>query len=152
MPTPDALQTRRAEFRFSQPLVVRFNDFDLLGHVNNAIYLTYCEAGRFGYLTAAVPDLSESEFNLIVAHASLDYRRPIQWGDRVQICARTVTIGTKSFTMEYLIVGTDTAGDYLAVEARTVQVNYDYSAGQSVPLPSTAVRALEAFEGRPLHR
>ncbi len=150
MPTQDPLPTRRAEFRLSQPIEIRFNDYDLLGHVNNALYLTYCESGRFAYLTAAVPDLSESEFNLILAHASIDYRRPVRWGDTVQICARTITIGTKSFTMEYLILGRDAEGEYLAAEARSVQVNYDYSSGQSIPLPSAAIRALEAFEGRPL--
>jgi acyl-CoA thioester hydrolase len=150
MHTPDLLAARRAEFRFSHPITVRFNDFDLLGHVNNAVYLTFCEAARFAYLTAVAGDVQQSDLNLILAHISIDYRRPIGWGDAVQIDARTVAVGTKSFTMEYCILGTTGAGTYIAAEARSVQVGYDYAAGRSAPLLPAVVIALEAFEGRPL--
>jgi acyl-CoA thioester hydrolase len=150
MHTPDPLAARRGEFRFSHPIAVRFNDFDLLGHVNNAVYLTFCEAARFAYLTSAGGDIQQSDLNLILAHISIDYRRPVGWGDAVEICARTVAVGTKSFTMEYLILGTGGAGEYIAAEARSVQVGYDYTARRSAPLLPALVTALEAFEGRPL--
>jgi acyl-CoA thioester hydrolase len=150
MHTPDPLAARRAEFRFSHPITVRFNDFDLLGHVNNAVYLTFCEAARFAYLEAAAGDIQESDLNLILAHASIDYRRPVRWGEGVRIYARTVAVGTKSFTMEYLILGTTPTGDTIAAEARSVQVGYDYTADRSAPLLPAFVAALEAFEGRPL--
>lgn len=150
MDIADPLAARRAAFRFSHPIAVRFNDFDLLGHVNNAVYLTFCEVVRFAYLEAVTGDLQQSDLNLILAHMSIDYRRPIGWGDAVQIATRTVAVGSKSFTMEYLILGSATDGDYLAAEARSVQVGYDYAAGRSVLLPSAVVAALEAFEGRPL--
>jgi acyl-CoA thioester hydrolase len=150
METPDPLAARRAEFRFSHPIAVRFNDFDLLGHVNNAVYLTFCEAARFAYLTAASGDIQQSDLNLILAHASIDYRHPLGWGEAVRIDVRTVAVGTKSFTMEYLILGISGAGEYIAAEARSVQVAYDYTAGRSALVLPTFVAALEAFEGRPL--
>jgi acyl-CoA thioester hydrolase len=150
MDTPDPLAARQAEFRFRHPIAVRFNDFDLLGHVNNAVYLTYCEVARFAYLEAVTGDLRQSDLNLILAHISIDYRRPIGWGEPVQIAARTVSVGSKSFTMEYLILGTAAGGDTIAAEARSVQVGYDYTAGRSAALPLAAVAALETFEGRPL--
>ena len=150
MHTPDPLAARRAEFRFSHPIAVRFNDFDLLGHVNNAVYLTFCEAARFAYLTAVGGDIQQSDLNLILAHISIDYRRPVGWGETVRIDVRTVAVGTKSFTMEYLILGTTGADLVIAAEARSVQVAYDYTAGRSAPVLPAFVAALEAFEGRPL--
>jgi acyl-CoA thioester hydrolase len=33
-------------FRFVHPIEVRFRDLDALGHVNNAVYLTYLESAR----------------------------------------------------------------------------------------------------------
>jgi acyl-CoA thioesterase FadM len=107
-------------------------------------------AARFAYLTSAGGDIQQSDLNLILAHISIDYRRPVGWGDAVEICARTVAVGTKSFTMEYLILGTGGAGEYIAAEARSVQVGYDYTARRSAPLLPALVSALEAFEGRPL--
>jgi acyl-CoA thioester hydrolase len=150
METPDPLAARRAEFRFSHPIAVRFNDFDLLGHINNAVYLTFCEVARFAYLEAVTGDLRQSDLSLILAHMSIDYRRPIGWAEAVRIATRTVSVGTKSFTMEYVILGTAAEGEYIAAEARSVQVGYDYTAGRSVPLLPTLVAALEAFEGRSL--
>ena len=34
---------------FTHPIEVRFRDLDALGHVNNAVYLTYLESARIAY-------------------------------------------------------------------------------------------------------
>jgi acyl-CoA thioester hydrolase len=39
----------QSPFTFSIPMTVRFGDLDALGHVNNAVYLTYIEAARLAY-------------------------------------------------------------------------------------------------------
>jgi acyl-CoA thioester hydrolase len=36
-------------FKFSTHIEVRFRDLDALGHVNNAVYLTYFEIARLHY-------------------------------------------------------------------------------------------------------
>ena len=152
MNEPLPLATRLAAFRFSQPIMIRFNDFDLLGHVNNAVYLTYCESGRLHYWGAATASTQITETTQIVAHASLDYRRPVRWGDTVRVVVRTSAIGRTSYTSEYLVLGSNAEGEYLAAEGRSVQVMYDYANGRSVPMPDDARAALEAFEGGPLGR
>ena len=38
-----------ARFRFRYRLEVRFRDLDALGHVNNAVYLTYLESARIAW-------------------------------------------------------------------------------------------------------
>ena len=40
-------------FRVHCPVEVRFRDCDPMGHVNNAVYLTYLELARFAYWSAA---------------------------------------------------------------------------------------------------
>ncbi len=37
------------DFHYLTPFDVRFRDLDSLGHVNNAVYLTYFEIARIGY-------------------------------------------------------------------------------------------------------
>ncbi len=36
-------------YRFVHTLEVRFRDLDAMGHVNNAVFLTYVESARVGY-------------------------------------------------------------------------------------------------------
>jgi acyl-CoA thioester hydrolase len=145
--TPIPLAARRAPFRYCQPIAVRFSDFDAMGHVNNAVYLTYCEIARLGYWAAVSRDLPLADQGFILARIELDYRRPIQWGHAVRVCTRAIAVGRKSFTQDYRIIGTADGADYLAAEGRSVLVAYDYAAGRSAPLPPAARAALEAYEG-----
>ena len=42
-------RSRRRERIFTHRLEVRFRDCDPMGHVNNAVYLTYLEQARFAH-------------------------------------------------------------------------------------------------------
>ena len=118
---------------FSHRLEVRFRDCDALGHVNNAVYLTYLEQARFNHWKAiGIAGASgERVPGVILARAEIDYRRPAQYGDVIEIRLGIAATGRTSFTYEYEVV--DTSGRLIAA-ARTVLVRYDYAAGQPVPL------------------
>jgi acyl-CoA thioester hydrolase len=150
MQTPADLAERLAQFRFSQPIAVRFNDFDLFEVVNHAVYLSYCENARFGYWQAAMGNAMSRDVLFIIAHFSMDYRRSIRWLEPVRVPVRAVALGGKSFSLEYLVLATSLEGEYLAAEGRSVQVMFDYEAGHSIPVPDHVAARLEAFEGRRL--
>ena len=126
---------------FTHHLVVRFRDCDAMGHVNNAVYLTYLEESRFAFWSAsglgkqaidsAPTDVSAAALGVIVARVEIDYRRAAKHGDKLRIHIGVAAIGRTSFTYEYEIVD---AADTLIATARTVIVRYDYAAGRSVPL------------------
>jgi len=127
---------------FELEITPRFRDIDSLGHVNNAVYLTYMEEARTKYYmqTARTTRLDEIEF--ILASAKVDFRSPIAWGETVLIRVWPTRIGTSSFTLGYEM---RVKGDgRLAAEAESVQVAYDYAAKKSKPIPSDFRRALEA--------
>jgi len=121
---------------------VRFRDCDPMGHVNNAVYLTYLEQTRFAHWRglwgagtgATHPDVP----GVIMARAEIDYRVPAKYGDVLDIRLQVAAIGRTSFTYAYEIV--DATGRTVA-QARTVQVMYDYASGQPVPV-SERVREL----------
>lgn len=46
---------------------VRFRDCDPMGHVNNAVYVTYLELARFAYWKAAKVGRLEGEVSYIIA-------------------------------------------------------------------------------------
>ena len=128
-------------YPFTMPITVAFRDLDMLGHVNNAVYLSYFESARvaYGLHLAGRPDVSSLAF--IVAEATVTYLRQAGYGDELEVGARVSRIGTKSFTMEYGLRDCRT-GDLVA-RGSTVLVWFDYAANQSMPVPE-AFRAAVA--------
>jgi acyl-CoA thioester hydrolase len=110
---------------------VRFRDLDGMGHVNNAVFLTYMESARIAYL-AALGGGSNPQQNLILARMEVDFRSPIALGESVEIGVRPARLGTKSFELEYEV----RADGRLAAEARSVLVGFDYTRGESVEIPA----------------
>jgi acyl-CoA thioester hydrolase len=112
---------------------VRFRDLDALGHVNNAVFLTYIESARIGYLLDLGVATSLDDLAIIVARIEIDFRSPVGLGDDVEIGVRASRFGTKSFDLEHELH----AGGRLVAEAKTVCVGYDYGSGETVPIPET---------------
>jgi len=124
---------------FSHRLEVRFRDCDALGHVNNAVYLTYLEQARLNHWRSfAIPMPG-----VILARVEADYKRPAQYGETLDVRLTVAEIGRTSFRYEYEIV--DEQGRTVLL-AKTVQVMYDYGAGKPVPIPDN-IRALLAPPG-----
>lgn len=83
---------------------VRFSDLDILGHVNNAVYLSYFEMARIHYFTAlAGPNWDwVNEGTLLVRH-EIAYHLPIVLQNKPLIYVQVKEIGNKSFSVSYYI-------------------------------------------------
>ncbi|HMJ00850.1 MAG TPA: thioesterase family protein [Gaiellaceae bacterium] len=123
-------------FDFVHRETVRFRDVDSMGHVNNAVFLTYIEEARIAYLLPFGAEVT----NMILARVEIDFRAPLRVGDEIEIGVRPAAVGTKSFELEYEVRSADT----VAAEAKTVIVSFDYEAGQSVEVPRAWREALAA--------
>jgi acyl-CoA thioester hydrolase len=127
---------------FVHTLEVRFRDCDPMGHVNNAVYLTYLEQARFAHWRALWKYRQEGWDRrvpgVILARAEVDYRGQAREGDVLDVQLSIARLGRTSFHYEYRIVNRAGA---LIVEARTVQVMYDYASQAPVPIPD-AIREM----------
>jgi acyl-CoA thioester hydrolase len=126
---------------FSHRLEVRFRDCDPMGHVNNAVYLTYLEQARFAHWRTI--DDGGAAPGVILARVEIDYRKPANYGDVLEIRIFLERIGNTSITYAYELL--DQSGGLVA-EAKSVLVSYDYAAGRPVAVPGD-VRA--RLVGRP---
>ena len=121
---------------FSHRLDVRFRDCDPMGHVNNAVYLTYLEQARFAHWRQLwgfdFEHLPDGTPGVILARAEIDYRLPAHYGDVLEVRIALEKIGRTSFSYTYEIIDQQAR---VVAQARSVQVMYDYSAGQPVPVP-----------------
>jgi len=123
-------------FDFVHQETVRFRDVDAMGHVNNAVFLTYIEEARIAYLLRFGAEVTQ----MILARAEIDFRAPLRDGDELEIGVRPAGVGTKSFELEYEV----RSSDAVAAEAKTVIVSFDYEAGRSVEVPEAWREALAA--------
>lgn len=137
-------------FNFITPVEIRFRDMDSLGHVNNAVFITYMETARIKYMLNLVGSQYLSDLRIILAEVTCTYRSPAYWGATLEVGVRITEIGNKSFAMEYRIE--DQATRRLVASGSSVQVAYDYDAQTSIPVPDSVAEAAEEFEGRPLRR
>ncbi len=119
-------------FPFVTEIPLRFCDIDAMGHVNNAVYVTYFEMGRVAILDRVVGSRKLEDIEFVVARVEVDYLRPIVFSDKVEIGLRVSAVGTSSFTIEYLI----TANGEPAAKGLTVQVFYDYEKRAKKPVPA----------------
>ena len=127
-------------FRYVHRDQVRFRDLDAWGHVNNAVYLTYCEDARMAYLAHLGIVRSVEEAQMILARAEIDFRSPTRVGEELEVAVRPGRVGTKSFELEYQL----RAGDRLVAESTSVLVAYDYDRGEAVEVPAAWKEALAA--------
>lgn len=124
-------------FPFTLPLEVRFRDVDALGHVNNAVYLTYFEQARVTYSLELLDMAEIRALPFILAEITVGYRRPAFFGDRLSLGVRIDRIGNKSFTIASEIVRLHADGqEELVATSREIMVWYDYAADATTPVPN----------------
>lgn len=131
-----------AEFNYETEVSVRFQDLDVAGHVNNAVYVTYLEEARVDYLEEVL-DVGLDDLSAVVANLEIDYRRPVQELGDVTVAVRTLEPGTSSVPMEYEI----RVDGEVVVTAETVMVTVDYETGETYPVPDEWRERVAAFEG-----
>jgi acyl-CoA thioester hydrolase len=136
-----------ASFRYFHPIEVRYGDLDPQGHVNNAMYLTYMEQARIGYIKylGLWDGRSYLKIGIILADAQITYRVPILLGQDIRVGVRVSHLGNKSLKMEYRIEDAPD-GKELATGS-TVLVTFDYQDGSTIPIPEGWRKTIAEFEG-----
>jgi acyl-CoA thioester hydrolase len=102
---------------------VRFADTDALGHVNNASYASYAEVARLEFFHG----LGNTVRSLILASLYVDYRKQVEYDDRVYVDTWIEKLGRSSMT----VLQTIYANDVVAADIRSVVVYFDYATNKS---------------------
>jgi acyl-CoA thioester hydrolase len=153
--TPDDPRDLPGDFAHRREIQVRFADTDAMGHVNNAVYLTYCEIARITYWTDVTGEPvrlgSHGAESLILAEARISYRAPAFHGETVTVETRAIRIGRSSFSLEHRLTACIPGQPArLVATSESILVRYDYTREAPVALSDEFVAAIETFEGRTL--
>jgi acyl-CoA thioester hydrolase len=129
-------------FPYVWPVEVRFRDLDALGHVNNAVFLTYLESARIAYWLELSGRSGLDGLDMILARVEIDYRAQAGYREQLDVGVRVAAVGRSSVTMELKVVAR--APERLIAESRNVMVFFDYAANRSRPLTDELRRKLMA--------
>ena len=140
----------RAPFTVVHEIAPRFRDTDAMGHVNNAVYVTYLEVARQVYWARLDRDSDYRRVPFILAHVTIDFRSEALVNEVLEVGIRMEWIGTRSFAFTYQIW--EKTSGRTVVEATSIQVCYDYEAKRTLAVPDDLRQRAEAFEGRVLGR
>lgn len=132
----------RAAYRFWTRDLVRFQDLDRLGHVNNVSFAIYLESGRVDFLEALNPgSTAGTGIGWVIARLILDFVSEARYPADVDIGSRVLHIGRSS-----CIIGQGLfIGDRCFGAAENVCVWAETSAGRSLPIPDPVRAALEPY-------
>ena len=121
----------------------RFGDVDVLGHVNNTVPALWFELARTPFMKIFDPELllTKESFNLILAHTEYDFTGQMFLKYDVEIKTWVSRIGTKSFTISHEAF----QQGRLCVKGNAVIVHYDFSSGQTTPIPEDKKKLLEEY-------
>jgi acyl-CoA thioester hydrolase len=124
---------------FEHQVSVRWRDTDALGHVNNAVYLTYLEEARDAFYLRALGDPI-----YVVVRLEIDFRAEVRHDDRtVRVEIAVERLGTTSLTTREIL---RTAGGDVAAEARVVTVRWDQDARAAVEFSAEQRARLAGFD------
>jgi acyl-CoA thioester hydrolase len=118
---------------------VRLTDIDILGHVNNSIYLTYFEMTRIHYFSQLVgPDWDWMENGVVLVQNEVQYHLPVFLGDAPQIHMFCTKVGNKSFTLGYELY----VNEQLRTTGSSTLVGFNSNKQQSIEIPARMREAL----------
>ena len=132
-------------YRLVAEVPVRFSDTDVMGHVNNAVYLTYLETSRVEYIRRVFDIVEPKDYGVIVARVEIDYKSPVFHHETVLVGCRVSEIGGSSITMAYRLE--DKATGRLIAQAQSVMVAYDYILGRPTRVREEWRVKMEDFDG-----
>ncbi len=113
-------------------IYVRFSDIDVMGHVNNAVYLNYFESARMDFFNALLgKDWDWVGNGIILLKNEIEYLRPVVLHDEPQIHLSVENLGNKSFVLGYQLL----VNGVLYTRGKSTLVCFDYRRKTTMEIP-----------------
>lgn len=132
--------TAPREFAYTHLVEATLRDTDGLGHVNNAVYVTWFEEARTSWIAEAMGIRDLRELGFVLASTTIDFRSPVYLREKVAISLVPTRVGDRSWELAY--EGRAVDDGRLVVEGTSVQVQYDWRTRRSAPMTDAWRRML----------
>ena len=128
------------------PLQIRFNDIDMMGHINNAVIMEFFDLGKAHYFAdAGIPVRpDEGNFCVMVVHLEVDFHSQIRWRDSIAVTSFVSNWGHKSLRVKQQVVNTVTGQPYAT--CTTVMSGFDRATGTSAVIPDDVKARVQRYD------
>ena len=137
------------EYRSVTPVQIRFNDIDILGHLNNTVYFSIFDTGKAEYLHSVMKgQMKWDRVESVIANVNCSFMSATLYGEKVAVYTKCTEVKEKSFKLSQVLINIKT----LEVKAvcETIMVSYDPDTKKSVPISENTRKLLDEFEGKNL--
>jgi acyl-CoA thioester hydrolase len=122
--------TERSSYRIWAQDRLRYNDTDRQGHINNAVYATFFETARVGFVDAARAEVLGIAAEFVVARVVIDFRAELHYPGVVDIGTRVRSVGRSSIVLAHAVF----KDAVCAATGESVLVQLDSATRRSAPL------------------
>lgn len=131
-------------FRHSTPIQLRFNDIDILGHVNNNSQFALFDVGKTQFYNSLRGQLDDwRRVEAVIANINCTFHSQILFSDEIEVLTRITRIGEKSFTMQQILY--NRTRREISSLADSVMVSVDFETKKSKPIPAPLAEALRKW-------
>jgi acyl-CoA thioester hydrolase len=123
-------------------VTLRYSDMDQLGHLNNAVYASFFEAGRVAYLESILDDVMPEGASTVIVKLTIEFKAEARYPGVARIRSRITRVGGSSMTYAQDI----SIGGKLVATGESVCALFDLTRRKALRLPD-AMRVKIAAQG-----
>lgn len=132
------------DFRHTVPIQLRFNDIDILGHVNNNAQFSLFDVGKTEFYNSLRGELADwNKVEAVIVNINCTFMKQIHFTDPVEVRSRVKRIGERSFTIQQILRNVAT-GEICSM-CESVMVSVDYVTHDSKPIPDNIAEGLRKW-------
>ena len=124
----------RSEYKVFYPMVTRWKDNDIYGHINNVEYYSYFDSVlNLHLIKKNVLNIQESGIVGFVVNSGCTFLSPVQYPDSIEVGLRVEKLGTSS--TRYGLAIFKNGESIASAFGHVVHVFVDRKTNRSVPIP-----------------
>lgn len=127
-------------------LDVRWGDMDAFQHVNNTVYLRWCESARLVFFetTGLIRSQKETGIGPILASIQCRFRSPVLYPDTIQVRTYLTRLGDQDFELRHELYSQ--AQNKRVAEVQERGVIFDYHRQMKADFPADIKAQFERFK------
>ncbi len=133
------------KFLHKTPIQIRFNDIDIMAHVNNSVYQNYFDLARTKYFEEVFEQkINWKEKALVLAKITIEYLNPILFDEEIVVLSKVYKLGNKSLQMKQEIISVAT--NEVKAKNDAILVAFRTQENEAIPLSDDWKNKIAFFE------
>lgn len=133
------------QFLHKTPIQIRFNDIDIMAHVNNSVYQNFFDLARTHYFEDVFKEkMNWKEKALVLAKITIEYFNPVFLEEQIEVQTKVHTLGNKSLQMIQRIINSE--NKEVKAQNDAVLVAFGVKENTAINLPDHWRKSIQNFE------